>query len=144
MALRPLHRLEVQTPVGVQTAVNGCAAMVERVGALHAQGLDDTQIAAQLSREGFHSARRSDVAEDAVTTIRHAYRWLDRTGPRPVVREGYHTVPALAQRLGVRPQWVYRRLHTGQIEAEYVTATHRHSSWIQDDPALISRLQIQA
>ncbi|MBK9095262.1 MAG: hypothetical protein IPM84_21390 [Anaerolineae bacterium] len=87
MALRPLHRLEVQTPVGVQTTVNGYAAMVERVGALHAQGLDDTQIAAQLSREGFHSARRSDVAEDAVTTIRHAYRWLDRTGPRPVVRE---------------------------------------------------------
>lgn len=137
--------LEVQTPVGVQTAVNGYAAMVERVGALHAQGLDDTQIAVQLSREGFHSARRSDVAEDAVTTIRHAYRWLDRTGPRPVVREGYHTVPALAQRLGVRPQWVYRRLHTGQIEAEYVTRDPQTQQyWIQDDPALISRLQIQA
>ncbi|MBK9096162.1 MAG: hypothetical protein IPM84_26095 [Anaerolineae bacterium] len=55
VALRPLHRPEVQTPVGVQTTVNGYAAMVERVGALHAQGLDDTQIAAQLGQEGFHS-----------------------------------------------------------------------------------------
>jgi hypothetical protein len=80
--------LEVQTPVGLQTSVSGYAAMVERVGELYGEGLDDAQIAAQLSSEGFHSAHRSDVAVDAVTTIRRAQRRLHRTGPRPAMREG--------------------------------------------------------
>ncbi|MBK6433820.1 hypothetical protein [Candidatus Amarolinea dominans] len=69
-----------------------------------------------------------------------AQRWRERnSAPQKITPElqGYHTVPALAQRLGVRPQWVYRRLHTGQIEAEYVTRDPQTQQyWIQDDPAL--------
>ena len=136
--------LEVQTPVGLQTSVSGYAAMVERVGALYAAGLDDAHIAAQLSSEGFHSAHRSDVAVDAVTTIRRAQRWLHPTGPRPAVREGYLSVPALASRLGVERQWVYRRLRRGGIEPDVVLRDPRTGQyWIQDDPELIARLQAQ-
>jgi DNA invertase Pin-like site-specific DNA recombinase len=137
--------LEVQTPVGLQTSVSRYAAMVERVGELYAEGLDDAQIAAQLSSEGFHSAHRSDVAVDAVTTIRRAQRWLHRTGPRPAMREGYLTLPALATRLGVERQWVYRRLRNGGIEPDAVVRDlQTHQYLIQDDPELIARLQAEA
>ena len=136
--------LEVQTPVGRQTAVSRYEAMVERVGELYAEGLDDEQIAAQLSREGFHSAHRSDVAVDAVTKIRRAQRWLHPTGPRPAVREGYLTVPALASRLGVERQWVYRRLRNGRIEPHAVVRDPKTQQyWIQDDPDLIASFQAQ-
>jgi DNA invertase Pin-like site-specific DNA recombinase len=136
--------LEVQTPVGLQTSVSGYADMVARVGTLYAQGLHDAQIAAQLSSEGFHSAHRSDVAVDAVTTIRREQRWLHRTGPRPTVREGYLTVPALARRLGVDRQWVYRRLRNGSIEPDVVVRdAQTHQYLIQDDPELIARLEAQ-
>ena len=65
--------------------------------------------------------------------------------PDPEHVETEEQLHVLAQRLGVRPLWVYRRLHTGQIEAEYVTRDPQTQQyWIQDDPALISRLQIQA
>ncbi len=137
--------LEVQTPVGVQTTVSRYAEMVARVGELYAQGLDDAQIAAQLSDEGFHSAHRRDVAVDAVTTIRRAQRWLYRTGPRPATREGYLTVPELARRLGVERQWVYRRLRNGRIAAQYVTRDPQTNQyWIRDDSELIACLQAEA
>jgi DNA invertase Pin-like site-specific DNA recombinase len=137
--------LQVQVPVGIQAAVSGYADMVQRIGELYTQGLDDRQIAGQLSQEGFHSARRSDVAVRAVTTIRQAQGWHHKTGPQPVLKlKGRLTVTGLAQRLGVNRVWVYRRLKNGTIDPQYVTRdpqTHRYL--IQDDPELIARLHTQ-
>jgi DNA invertase Pin-like site-specific DNA recombinase len=135
--------LEVQVPTNRREAVSRYEEMVERIGELFTAGLDDIQIAAQLGREGFHSARRSDVAVDTVKTIRQAQGWHHSTGPRPVFEvAGQLTVTGLAQRLGVDRPWVYRRLRNGAIAARYVTRdpqTHRYL--IQDDPKLVTRLQ---
>jgi hypothetical protein len=135
--------LEVQVPTNRREAVSGYEDMVRRIGELYVAGLDDVQIAAQLSQEGFHSARRSDVAVDAVETIRQAQGWHHNTGPQPVLEiAGQLTVTGLAQRLGVDRPWVYRRLRNGAIDARYVTRdpqTHRYL--IQDDPELIARLR---
>jgi DNA invertase Pin-like site-specific DNA recombinase len=134
---------QVRVPVQAQTAVSGYADMVQRIGELYEQGLDDAQIAARLSQEGFRSARRSDVALNAVTTIRQAQGWHFKKGFRPLLESaGQLTVTGLARRLGVDYPWVYRRLRNGTIAARYVTRdlqTHRYL--IQDDPELITRLQ---
>jgi DNA invertase Pin-like site-specific DNA recombinase len=135
--------LEVLVPTNRREAVSGYEDMVRRIGELYTTGLDDVQIAAQLSQEGFHSARRSDVALDAVKKIRQAQGWHHNTGPQPVIEiAGRLTVTGLAQRLGVDRPWVYRRLRNGTIGARYVTRdsqTHRYL--IQDVPELIARLQ---
>jgi hypothetical protein len=135
--------LEVQVPTNRREAVSGYEDMVRRIGELYTAGLDDVQIAAQLGQEGFHSARRSDVAVDTVETIRQAQGWHHDTGPRPVFEvAGQLTVTGLAQRLGVDRPWVYRCLRNGAIDARYVTRdpqTHRYL--IQNDPELVTRLQ---
>jgi DNA invertase Pin-like site-specific DNA recombinase len=135
--------LEVLVPTNRRQAVSRYDDMVCRIGELYTAGLDDVQIAAQLSQEGFHSARRSDVALDAVKKIRQGQGWHHNTGPRPVSQvAGRLTVTGLAQRLGVDRPWVYRRLRNGKIAARYVTRdlqTRRYL--IQDDPELIARLR---
>jgi uncharacterized protein YndB with AHSA1/START domain len=135
--------LAVRVPTNRREAVSRYEDIVRRIGELYTAGLDDGQIAAQLSQEGFHSARRTDVAVDAVKTIRQAQGWHHNTGPQPVTEiAGQLTVTGLAQRLGIDRPWVYRRLRNGAIGAQYVTRDSQTDRYlIQDDPDLIARLQ---
>ena len=48
---------------------------LERIQALWAAGMKDKEIAAQLTQEGFHSARLSSVSAHAVLKVRLRYHW---------------------------------------------------------------------
>ena len=133
----------LQMAVERECDVRDYAQPVARVQELWAAGQPDEEIAAQLTAEGFHSARAPGVLPRTVQRIRLRHEWYSpmhqvRTGTS---RDGYLTVEGLAGRLGVDRTWVYRRLATGVIAAQDV---QRYAAgpvyWIRDDPLLLARL----
>ncbi len=133
-----------QVPTSRREDVTGYDQMVERIGELYRQGLDDRQIAQELSKDGYHSAHRlADVAVNAVKTIRQEAGWHHKTGTRPVFEIGGRlTTAGLAARLGVERRWVHWRLKNGAIAHRYVTHDPETGCYlIQDDTKLIERLR---
>ena len=137
---------QARAPIRRDQDVSGYDQMVLRIESLLEQGLNNDQIAAQLSREGFHSARHSGVSATCVQKIRLKKRWylnLHRSR-RALQLDGFLTPRGLAARLGVERTWVYNRIYSGRIDPIYV---HRDPQsnihLIQDDPDLISRLRQQ-
>jgi hypothetical protein len=121
--------------------------MVERARELWAEGQTDEAIAAQLTREGFHSARSAGVIPAAVMKIRLRHQWyqpLHRSRGAEEV-DGYLTAAGLAKRIGVCREWVYRRLERGEIDGRHwwrdeASGTYR----IVNDAALIKELHQRA
>ena len=92
------------------------AEMEARLLALARHGVDDATIAAQLTREGYRSARCDHVSADTVRHVRHQHRVLRdwrRAHPRHV--PGWLTMAELARRLQVSRDWIERRVHNGTI-----------------------------
>ena len=122
--------------------VEGYAQLVERILDLSTQGYTDTQIAHQVSSEGFRSARRRDVSLAVVRTLR------TRSGETSVLKrlskqekiDGFWTVQGLAHELGVSRDWVYNRVTSGTIPV----AHYRQSQYyiIEDTPHLLARLRV--
>jgi DNA invertase Pin-like site-specific DNA recombinase len=133
----------VQVPTSRREDVTGYDQMVHRIGELYRQGLDDRQIAQQLSQEGFHSAHRTGVAVNAVKTIRQEAGWHHPTGPRPALKVGgWLTTAGMAARLEVERRWVHWRLKNGVIADHYVTRDPETGNYlIADDPELIEQLR---
>jgi hypothetical protein len=118
--------------------------MVERIHELWALGQGDDDIAAQLTQEGFHSARSVGVSPVAVMKIRLEHKWYLALHQSRNVDElsGYLTVTGLARQVGVDRSWVYRRLERGQIEAQYYTRHPQSGTYlIVNDPELIASLR---
>jgi DNA invertase Pin-like site-specific DNA recombinase len=121
--------------------VEGYPHLVERVLDLSAQGLTDAQMAVQLSREGFRSARRRDISAAVVVAVRA------RAGETSVLKrlsnqeqiDGSWTVRGLARELGVDRDWVYNRITSGTIPAAHYRQSHYYV--IDDDPQLLARLR---
>ena len=103
--------------------VTGYASLVERVQELVQAGYEShPQIAAQLTTEGFHSARSVAVSPVMAQRFRLAHGWyysLHQSRYRSEI-VGYLTPKALAERVGVERTCVYRRLYRGEIEAQYL------------------------
>jgi DNA invertase Pin-like site-specific DNA recombinase len=134
----------VQPPILRERDVSGYDQMVERVHELWAWGQVDDKIAAQLTQEGFHSARSAGVSPVAVMKIRLEHKWYLALHQSRGVDElnGYLTVTGLAKQLGVERSWVYRRLERGQIEAHYYTRHPQSGTYlIVNDPELITSLR---
>jgi hypothetical protein len=137
---------QARAPIHRDQNVSGYDQMVLRIEALLEQGLNNGQIAAQLSREGFHSARHSGVSAKCVQKIRLKQGWyLNLHRSRGAFQlDGFLTPRGLAARLGVERTWVYNRIYSGRIDPSHV---HRDPQsnihLIQDDPDLISRLRQQ-
>jgi hypothetical protein len=134
----------VQTPIHRQSNLPHYDEMVARIYALWQEGLNDKQIASQLSAEGLHTARRSDASPITVQKIRLEHGWR-----RPMAQQwgalewdGLLTPRGLAARLGVKQSWVSCRIRSGAIAAEYVTR-HPQTGFllIQDAPELIAQLR---
>ena len=104
------------TPIHKDQDVSGYEEMVDRIRKLWKEGYNDEQMAAQLTAEGFHSARSPHVTVKSVMKIRLARKWyLPREQMRRVEEmEGFFTARGLAKRLGVNHSTVYRFIVTAQ------------------------------
>jgi hypothetical protein len=134
----------VQPPILRECDVSGYDQMVQRVRELWSQGRTDEEIAAQLTEEGFHSARSSGVVPVAVQKIRLHHKWhvmLHRSRGANEL-DGYLTPAGLAKLVGVDRSWVYRHLERGQIDKRYYTRHPQSSTYlIVKDPDFIASLR---
>jgi DNA invertase Pin-like site-specific DNA recombinase len=134
----------VRPPIWRECDVMGYTEMVARIRQLWELGLSDEQIAAQLTREGFHSARSPDVTVKTVLKVRLQHRWYDTLHQSRGATElyGYLTATGLAQRIGVDRSWVYRRLEQGKIDPQYVKREPKSGIYlIANDERLIECLR---
>ncbi len=111
-----ISALEIEVAVYTHRVLARGVEMEARLLALARQGADDATIAAQLTREGYRSARCDHVSADTVRHIRHQHRVLRdwrRAHPRHV--PGWLTMAELARRLRVSRDWLERRIRNGTI-----------------------------
>ena len=118
--------------------------MLQRIEALWRDGMNDKQIAAQLTAEGFHSARSPHVPAGTVQKIRLKQGWylaLERSR-NALELDGYLTVRGLAKELDVDPSTVYRLIYREKIDPRYVRREPQSNVYlIQHDPDLIECLR---
>jgi DNA invertase Pin-like site-specific DNA recombinase len=132
------------TPIHKEQDVSGYEEMVARIRKLWEKGYNDEQMAAQLTAEGFHSARSPYVTVKSVMKIRLARKWyLPREQMRRVEEiEGFFTARGLAKRLGVNHSTVYRFIYKEVIPPECVTRDTASGVYlISNDPPLIEQLR---
>jgi DNA invertase Pin-like site-specific DNA recombinase len=131
-------------PAVHQHEVSGYEEMVKRLETLWEQGFDDAQIAAQLTAEGFHTARSSDVGPSSVVRLRRVHGLLGkcRRAGHILTLDGQLTVHGLADRLGVDPDWVYRRIYDRTIEESCISRSSKQRMYlIREDPELTEKLR---
>jgi hypothetical protein len=132
------------TPVHSEKDVTGYDEMVDRIRELCKQGYNDDQMAAQLTEEGFHSARSPHVTAKSVMKIRLARKWyLPLEQMRGVEeKDGFLTVRGLAKQLEVNISTIYRLIYKGVISAEDVSRTPANGVYlIRNDRRLVERLR---
>ena len=135
-----------QTPIHRQVEVSNYDKMVEQLHRLWQQGYSDEHIAQQLTDEGFHSARSSDVKVITVMKIRLAHQWYTPFEQMRGCEEvnDYLTVRGLAKRLQVDDSTIYRSLHNHVIPAEYLLHDSQTARYlIRNDTQLIEQLRQQ-
>lgn len=119
----------------------------KRIHDLWGAGMKDKEIAAQVTLEGFHSARSTRVSEATVYKIRLRYHWLNTpdNSERYVHSEsGYLSVRDLAALLSCDAHWVHRQIEQGRIDAVYLKrCPPRNTYLIQDHPDLLASLRKQ-
>jgi DNA invertase Pin-like site-specific DNA recombinase len=132
------------TPVHGEQDVTGYDDMVDRIQDLWKRGYNDDQMAAQLTEEGFHSARSLHVTSDSVMKIRLARKWyLPRAQMRGVEEvDGFLTTRGLAKQLGLDSSTICRYIYKGIIPPEDVTRDPASGVYlIRNDPQLVERLR---
>ncbi len=131
-------------PIWREQDVTGYDEMVNQIQTLWQQGLNDDQMAAQLTQAGFHTARSTEVRPDTVMKIRLAHGWhhnLARSR-NALELDGYLTARGVAARLGVERTWVYNRLKRGGIDPRYVSRDPQSQIYLfKDDPELMAQLK---
>jgi len=141
--------VQVIPPIHRQTDASNYQELIARIDLLTKQGLTDPEIAAQLSREGFHTARRGAVT---VATI-HKLRSRDDQVSASVLHQhrkvamvnGYWTIPGLTRELGVGDNWLYSRIRQGRFsEADIQQLPNYRVYLIRNDPVLVERLRAEA
>jgi DNA invertase Pin-like site-specific DNA recombinase len=114
--------------------------MMTRLEELWLQDYSDTEIAAQLIAEGFHSARSAGLSAATIKGFRHLHGWYRPSHPPVIAPDGYLKLTEVALRLGVSFKWVY--YHLGQIDPQCVTRHPQYNTiLIRDDPELLDTLR---
>ena len=133
-----------QTLIHRDQDVSGYDRMVARIYDLWQQGYNDEQMAAQLTAEGFHSARSPHVTPKSVMKIRLAHQWHLHTWQMRGVEEidGYLTARGLAKRLDINSSTILRFVYTQVIPPDYVTHHPMSGTYlIRNDAQLIAQLR---
>lgn len=133
-----------QTLIHREQDVTDYAKMVERIQQLWQQGYKDEQMAAQLSAEGFHSARSPHVTPQSVMKIRLAHQWYLHTWQMRGVEEvdGYLTARGVAKLLDIDSSTILRFVYAQVIPPDYVTHHPTSDTYlIRNDAQLMAQLR---
>jgi len=121
--------------------VTGYEQMIACIHELWQQA-SDVEIAAKLTAQGFHSAKSDRVSAYTVQRIRAQHSWHRPTNAPVEAPEGYLKIAEVAQRLDVKPMWVYQRIRSGKIDPQFVTQhPQRKVILIRDSPELLEHLR---
>jgi hypothetical protein len=94
-------------------------SILARIRPLVDLGQDDTTIAEQLNREGFRPCRGPAFTAGIVLRLRRRHQiWKGTEGLRRGACPPGYTVAEMAQRIGVDPSWISRKISQGQILLE--------------------------
>jgi Recombinase/Recombinase zinc beta ribbon domain len=135
--------LSIRPPVRLTRDLREYDQLLARLRILSEQGYHDRQIAAQLTTEGFRSARSPAVLPSLVTRLRHAAGIVSVTAQfrSREKLDGCWTTWGLARALRVDRNWLYAKIQAGSLPA------HRHpvigQYLIPDDPEIFKRLAAQ-
>ena len=120
-------------------------AITTQIHQLWQQGLDDETIATELTAQGYHSARSDRFSAAAVGRLRLQHGWRRVNARDHATLEGHLSILELANRLNVSRSWIYNRIRTERIPAEYV---FRHPDYdrlfLRNDPELLTTLRDMA
>ena len=137
-----MTQLSIRPPVHLTRELRDYDQLVARLRILSEQGYHDREIAAQLTAEGFRSARSPAVLPSLVTRLRHAAGIVSVTAQfrSREKLDGCWTTWGLARALHVDRNWLYEKIQEGSLPA------HRHpvigQYLIPDDPEVFKRLAV--
>jgi DNA invertase Pin-like site-specific DNA recombinase/predicted DNA-binding transcriptional regulator AlpA len=99
---------DVSVPVGSLRDMGNADQLEEQILTLESQGKSDEDIAAILTDAGFRSPQKERLLSSTVQTIRLKHKRIHRfSGPRPRRIKGFLTLPQVAEKVGVKPHWIY-------------------------------------
>ncbi|WJW67577.1 hypothetical protein OZ401_000844 [Candidatus Chlorohelix allophototropha] len=137
-------KLEVNPPIHRTRDLGEYEELAERLQVLWKEGLTEQEIAEQVSREGYRSARSKNVSAATVRDIRLQYlkQHPEELNLKTMRLGNYLPVQELAVREGFKVDWVYRQIANKRIKPEYLKKhPRRHSYLIQDNAELIAQLR---
>jgi hypothetical protein len=117
---------------------------VARLDELTRQGLTDPRIAAQLTAEGFHTARRLTVTVATIHKLRMRHGQVSPLHRHRNVSmvDGYWTIPGLTRELGVGDRWLYQRIYQGQLKEPDIQRLPGYRTYlIRNDSELLAQLR---
>jgi DNA invertase Pin-like site-specific DNA recombinase len=138
---------QVIPPIHRQADASNYEELVARLDELTRQGLTDPEIAAQLTREGFHTARRSAVTVGTVHKLRGRHGQVSSLHRHRKVSmiDGFWTIPGLTQELGVGHGWLYQQIAQGKLKEPDIERLPGYRVYlIRNDPGLLERLRAEA
>lgn len=119
-----VSEIDIPITVGSTRELSNFESMEKQILQLEAMGTSDEEIAHLLAEQGFRSPLRETVLPSTVKTIRLQHRRFHRfRGPRPRRVAGHLTLPQIAQRVGVKPHWLYNLINRGVVEIDRDDAT---------------------
>jgi DNA invertase Pin-like site-specific DNA recombinase len=107
----------VPVTVGKFAWLSGSKVMIEIIESMTRGGRSDSAIAEHLTKLGHRSPRSDKVLESTVRGVRLSKNILRRENQsHPRRKEGYLTIPMLAQKLEVSTRWIHDRIKLGTIK----------------------------
>jgi len=138
---------QVTPPIHRQADVSQYEEILERIRELSQSGHTDAQIAAQLSQEGYHTARRGIVSAATVRKLRLRNGWVSQLYQqrRMTMVNDYWTIAGLTQELGVGRKWLSQRIRQGFFQETDLQRLPGYRTYlIRNDPVLLERLRTEA
>ncbi len=126
--------------VGSLARRSGSAEMEKKILEMVKENKSDEEIATLLTREGHRSPKHDAVLVSTVRTIRLRHRlFRKRSQSHPRHIPGHLTIPELADRLRLKPGWLYHQIHNGTIQVARDAETNLYL--FPDHPSTIARFE---
>jgi hypothetical protein len=106
----------VSVPVGALRDMGNFTRLEKQILELESKEKSDEDIAAILTDAGFRSPQKNVLLKSTVQSVRLKHGRVHRfRGPRPRRVKGFLTCPQVAEKIGVKPHWIYHLIDTKVI-----------------------------